>query len=207
MRWRAILLFGAPGSGKGTQGKILGSIPGFCHLSCGDVFRGMDLRTKVGQAFLKYSSAGKLVPDDVTVDLWRQHMTNLVTLGKFKPEIDHLVLDGIPRNADQAKLLEKDLQVDALFHLVCHDRAKLEERLKRRALRDNRLDDASDKVIHDRLKTYETETKPVLEYYGDKKVKEIDAEQFPFEVTRDILTQVKPSKIDKTQRKLAVSGV
>jgi len=207
MRWRAILLFGAPGSGKGTQGKILGSIPGFCHLSCGDVFRGMDLRTKVGQAFLKYSSAGKLVPDDVTVDLWRQHMTNLVTLGKFKPEIDHLVLDGIPRNADQAKLLEKDLQVDALFHLVCHDRAKLEERLKRRALRDNRLDDASDKVIHDRLQTYETETKPVLEYYGDKKVKEIDAEQFPFEVTRDILTQVKPSKIDKTQRKLAGVGV
>ncbi|NDE84458.1 MAG: nucleoside monophosphate kinase [Verrucomicrobia bacterium] len=207
MRWRTILLFGAPGSGKGTQGKILGSIPGFCHLSCGDVFRGMDLRTQVGQAFLKYSSAGKLVPDDVTVDLWRQHMANMVTLGKFKPEIDHLVLDGIPRNAAQAKLLESDLQVEALFHLVCHDRAKLEERLKRRALRDNRLDDASDTVIHDRLQTYERETKPVLEYYGDKKVKEIDAEQFPFEVTRDILTQVKPSKIEKTQRKLAEAGV
>jgi adenylate kinase len=207
MRWRTILLFGAPGSGKGTQGKILGSIPGFCHLSCGDVFRGMDLRTQVGQAFLKYSSAGKLVPDDVTVDLWRQHMANMVTLGKFKPEIDHLVLDGIPRNAAQAKLLESDLQVEALFHLVCHDRAKLEERLKRRALRDNRLDDASDTVIHDRLQTYERETKPVLEYYGDKKVKEIDAEQFPFEVTRDILTQVKPSKIEKTQRKLAEVGV
>ena len=200
-------MFGAPGSGKGTQGKILGSIPGFCHLSCGDVFRGMDLRTQVGQAFLKYSSAGKLVPDDVTVDLWRQHMANMVTLGKFKPEIDHLVLDGIPRNAAQAKLLESDLQVEALFHLVCHDRAKLEERLKRRALRDNRLDDASDTVIHDRLQTYERETKPVLEYYGDKKVKEIDAEQFPFEVTRDILTQVKPSKIEKTQRKLAEVGV
>ena len=53
MRWRAILLFGAPGSGKGTQGKVLGTIPGFCHISCGDVFRGMDLRTPVGQAFLK----------------------------------------------------------------------------------------------------------------------------------------------------------
>ena len=207
MRWRTILLFGAPGSGKGTQGKILGSIPGFCHLSCGDVFRGMDLRSQVGQAFLKYSSAGKLVPDDVTVDLWRQHMGNMVTLGKFKPEIDHLVLDGIPRNAAQAKLLESDLQVEALFHLVCHDRAKLEERLKRRALRDNRLDDASDKVIHDRLQTYERETKPVLEYYGEKKVKEIDAEQFPFEVTRDILNQVRPSKIEKTQRKLAEAGV
>ena len=96
MRWRAILLFGAPGSGKGTQGKVLGTIPAFCHISCGDVFRGMDLRTKVGQAFLKYSSAGQLVPDDVTVDLWRQHMAHLVTLGKFKPEIDHWCWMGFP---------------------------------------------------------------------------------------------------------------
>ena len=190
MRWRAILLFGAPGSGKGTQGKVLGTIPGFCHISCGDVFRGMDLRTPVGQAFLKYSGAGSLVPDDVTVDLWRQHMDHLVTLGKFKPEIDHLVLDGIPRNDAQAKLLKKDLKVEALFHLVCHDRSKLEERLKRRALRDNRLDDASDTVIHDRLATYENETKPVLEFYGEKVVHEVDAEQFPYEVARDILSQI-----------------
>ncbi|NBS88301.1 MAG: hypothetical protein EBS60_09545, partial [Verrucomicrobia bacterium] len=80
MRWRAILLFGAPGSGKGTQGKVLGTIPAFCHISCGDVFRGMDLRTQVGQAFLKYSSAGKLVPDEVTVDLWRQHMAHALSL-------------------------------------------------------------------------------------------------------------------------------
>jgi len=203
MQWRAILLFGAPGSGKGTQGKILGTIPGFCHLSCGDVFRGMDLRTKVGQAFLKYSSAGQLVPDDVTVDLWRQHMANMVTLGKFKPEIDHLVLDGIPRDVEQAKLLKVDIKVEALFHLVCHDRAKLEERLKRRALRDNRLDDASDKVIHDRLETYQKETKPVLDYYGDKLVKEIDAEQFPYEVTRDILSQVHATKAERKNRKLA----
>jgi adenylate kinase len=167
----------------------------------------MDLRTKVGQAFLKYSSAGQLVPDDVTVDLWRQHMAHLVTLGKFKPEIDHLVLDGIPRNVEQAKLLVNDLKVEALFHLVCHDRKKLEDRLKRRALRDNRLDDASDKVIHDRLLTYEKETKPVLEYYGDKTVKEIDAEQFPFEVTRDILNQVQTTKVSRSKKALSTIGV
>lgn len=167
----------------------------------------MDLRTQVGQAFLKYSSAGQLVPDEVTVDLWRQHMAHLVTLGKFKPEIDHLVLDGIPRNLEQAKLLESDLKVEALFHLVCHDKAKLEDRLKRRALRDNRLDDASDSVIHDRLATYEKETKPVLEHYGKKIVKEIDAEQFPFEVTRDILNQVQTTQASKTKRALAAAGI
>lgn len=167
----------------------------------------MDLRTQVGQAFLKYSSAGQLVPDEVTVDLWRQHMAHLVTLGKFKPEIDHLVLDGIPRNLEQAKLLESDLKVEALFHLVCHDKAKLEDRLKRRALRDNRLDDASDSVIHDRLATYEKETKPVLEHYGKTIVKEIDAEQFPFEVTRDILNQVQTTQASKTKRALAAAGI
>jgi adenylate kinase len=134
-------------------------------------------------------------------------MAHLVTLGKFKPEIDHLVLDGIPRNVEQAKLLESDLKVEALFHLVCHDKAKLEDRLKRRALRDNRLDDASDSVIHDRLLTYEKETKPVLEYYGKKIVKEVDAEQFPFEVTRDILNQVKSTKVSKTNRAVAGVGI
>jgi adenylate kinase len=134
-------------------------------------------------------------------------MAHLVTLGKFKPEIDHLVLDGIPRNVEQAKLLESDLKVEALFHLVCHDKAKLEDRLKRRALRDNRLDDASDSVIHDRLLTYEKDTKPVLEYYGKKIVKEVDAEQFPFEVTRDILNQVKSTKVSKTNRAVAGVGI
>jgi adenylate kinase len=127
-------------------------------------------------------------------------------LGKFKPDIDHLVLDGIPRNVEQAKLLVNDLKVESLFHLVCHDRKKLEERLKRRALRDNRLDDASDAVIHDRLQTYEKETKPVLEYYGKKIVKEVDAEQFPFEVTRDILNQVQSTKSGKVRQALASVG-
>jgi adenylate kinase len=83
----------------------------------------------------------------------------------------------------------------------------LEDRLKRRALRDNRLDDASDSVIHDRLLTYEKETKPVLEYYGKKIVKEVDAEQFPFEVTRDILNQVKSTKVSKTNRAVAGVGI
>ena len=134
-------------------------------------------------------------------------MDHLVTLGKFKPEIDHLVLDGIPRNDAQAKLLKNDLKVEALFHLVCHDRSKLEERLKRRALKDNRLDDASDKVIHDRLTTYENETKPVLEFYGEKVVREVDAEQFPYEVARDILSQIGTSKKKTSSPNLAAVTV
>ena len=69
MKFRTILLFGAPGAGKGTQGKILGTIPNFFHCACGDVFRSLKPDSSVGQIFLDYSSRGQLVPDQPTVDL------------------------------------------------------------------------------------------------------------------------------------------
>jgi len=72
MKYNTFILFGAPGSGKGTQGKTLGTIPRLYHCACGDVFRSIDTRTKVGKAFLDYSSKGRLVPDDITVELWRE---------------------------------------------------------------------------------------------------------------------------------------
>jgi len=72
MRYNTFILFGAPGSGKGTQGKTLGTIPRYYHCACGDVFRSIDTRTKVGKAFLEYSGRGQLVPDDITVELWRE---------------------------------------------------------------------------------------------------------------------------------------
>ncbi|MEM9444386.1 MAG: nucleoside monophosphate kinase [Verrucomicrobiota bacterium] len=187
MKYRAFLLFGAPGSGKGTQGKILGTIPGFFHMACGDVFRSMNLSSEVGRAFLEYSSKGQLVPDDVTILLWSEYLEKMIALGRFKPEIDHLVLDGIPRNVHQSEMLEDSLEVKKVFHLSCPDRAKLVERLQRRALKENRIDDANKELIEERLKIYEDETKPVLEFYGNDLIVDIDASYFPYEVLRDIL--------------------
>ena len=69
MKYQTFLLFGAPGSGKGTQGKTLGTIPRYYHCACGDVFRSIDTRSKVGKAFLEYSSKGQLVPDEITVEV------------------------------------------------------------------------------------------------------------------------------------------
>jgi len=190
MTYRVFLIFGAPGSGKGTQGKIIGSIPGFYHLACGDVFRGLDVSSELGQSFLHYSGQGKLVPDDLTVQLWKEHMDKMQALGRFKPEIDHLVLDGIPRNVEQAKILEKDLDVRKIFFLTVPDIDILVERMKHRALKENRLDDANEKTIRHRLETYETESKAVLDFYGKEKSIQVDATQYPFEVLRDILNRV-----------------
>src|SRR5256885_12758649 len=151
MNYRTFILFGAPGSGKGTQGKTLGTIPRYFHCPCGDVFRSIDTRTKVGKAFLEYSSKGQLVPDNITVELWKEAIEAAVDAHKFKPDIDTLVLDGIPRNVGQAKIMEEMIDVKKVFHLSCPSRETLFTRLKKRALKDNRLDDANEEVIQRRL--------------------------------------------------------
>jgi adenylate kinase len=196
MRYRTYLLFGAPGSGKGTQGKTLGTIPRFFHCACGDVFRSIDTRTKVGRAFLEYSSKGQLVPDEITVELWKARIDSMVDGHSFKPDIDILILDGIPRNLGQAKIMDDLIDVEKVFHLSCPDRDKLFYRLKKRALKDNRLDDANEDVIRRRLALYETESKPVLGYYGKDRITCIDATQPPAMVLLRILESINESGDD-----------
>jgi adenylate kinase len=181
-KYQTYLIFGAPGSGKGTQGRALGTVPGYYHCACGDVFRALDLRTPLGKKFLEYSSRGELVPDEITVQLWKIRIDQSVESHAFHPDHDFLVLDGIPRNVDQAKILEDTVRVRRVFHLSCPDRSKLVERLKRRALRDNRFDDANEEVIRHRLETYDHESKPLLEYYGDSMTTHLDATQSPIDV-------------------------
>jgi len=190
MKYQTYILFGAPGSGKGTQGRTLGSIPRFYHCPCGDVFRSIDTRTKVGKAFLEYSSRGQLVPDDITVELWKEAIDAAVDSHKFKPDIDILVLDGIPRNVGQAKIMDELIDVMRVFHLSCPNRESLFTRLKKRALKDNRLDDANEEVINRRLAIYETESKPVLGYYGKDRITCIDATEPPAKVLLHILESV-----------------
>ena len=187
MKYRTIFLFGAPGSGKGTQGRILGRVPNYFYCACGDVFRHLTLDNPIGREFIKYASKGKLVPDGTTVDLWQRSVDNAMRIGQFRPKRDTLVLDGIPRNVHQARMLKKKLEVRAIFYLRCRDLDKMVERLQRRALRENRLDDADLKVIRHRLKTYEQETEPVLRYYGSELVREINSDQLPLNVFHDIL--------------------
>lgn len=189
-KYRTFLIVGAPGSGKGTQGKILGTIPRFYHCACGDVFRALDTRTELGQKFVEYSSRGVLVPDDLTVQLWKARISDHVRSHIFKPDIDSLILDGIPRNVEQAKIMKDIIDVKKVFHLSCPDRQALVGRLRKRALKDNRFDDASEDVIRRRLETYEKESKPVIEYYGPSLVKDVDATQAPVKVAFDILQTI-----------------
>jgi len=188
-RFNTILIFGAPGSGKGTQGNVLGEIPRFYHFAMGDAFRSLDTRSEIGQEFLDYSSRGELVPDELTIKFFKQQIDYRVDAGAFKPDIDFLILDGIPRNTKQAELLEPYINVVGLFHLSCPDRDELGRRLRKRALKEGRLDDAAPVVIQHRIQTYENETKPLLEYYNEVVV-EVHAAQPPIKVLSDLLDSI-----------------
>jgi adenylate kinase len=190
MKYRTILLFGAPGAGKGTQGKILGTIPNFFHCACGDVFRSLKADSPIGKVFIEYSSRGQLVPDATTIELWHEFIDNSTKADRFRAGQDTLVLDGIPRNVRQAEILRDTLEVVAIFYLRCANQEALIARLQRRALKENRLDDANLDVIRERQATYERETKPVLDYY-DKQIQHcIDSDQPPHKVLFDLLKHI-----------------
>ncbi len=187
MKYRAILLFGAPGAGKGTQGKILGEIPNFVHFSSGDVFRSLRVDSPLGRVFVEYAAKGQLVPDQPTVELWQQSVQGWVANGRFSPEADTLVLDGIPRNPNQVEIMSALIDIKAIFNLFCPVLDKLVVRLQRRALKENRLDDANVEVIRQRLETYRRETRAVLDCYPEHLIHQVDSTQEPLYVLTDIL--------------------
>lgn len=191
-RFQTVLLFGAPGAGKGTQGRILGQIPGFFHLSCGDVFRSLDINSPEGREIYKYSSKGMLVPDEVTIRVWKRHLDALTVLSHYKPDEDLLILDGIPRNRRQAELVQAHIEILRIVHLKCTDVEAMIHRIRRRAIRENRADDAQEEIIRQRFQVYEEETKPVLDYYPSSLVDEVDAVGSPAAVLLETLRCVVP---------------
>ena len=194
MRYKTILLVGAPGSGKGTQGKILGAIPGFFHSASGDIFRSLDLESEMGRVFWEYAGKGKLVPDEITVRVWTQFIKGMEMINEFHPDRQIIVLDGIPRNLSQARLLDDTIDVVKVIHLDCSDLAKMVERLRRRAMRENRFDDASDEVIQRRLAVYNAETKPVLDYYPPEKIVRVESTMSQIRVLSELVKTLVPLK-------------
>ena len=190
--YQTVLLFGPPGVGKGTQGRILGQIPGFFHLSCGEVFRSLDINSPDGREVTKHINQGRLVPDETTIRIWKRNLDALTVLSHYKPYEDLLVLDGIPRNRRQAELVEEHIKVNKIIHLMSPDVEAMVQRIRRRAIRENRLDDASEDVIRRRFDVYRQETEPVLQYYSPKLIQEVDAIGSPADILLKVLTIVTP---------------
>jgi adenylate kinase len=191
-RYQAVLLFGMPGAGKGTQGLLLANIPGFFHMSTGDMFRTLDHHSEIGRTFDEYSSRGELVPDEVTVKMWQQYVHAQTVLSLYKPHSDLLVLDGIPRTVEQTKLMKDHIDVRGIIHLVAPNPEEMVTRLQKRAIEQKRVDDAKIDVIRNRLDVYERETRPVLDQFDASLVHEVNAIGTPAEVLGGILRVLAP---------------
>ena len=191
-KFPAVVLFGPPGVGKGTQGKILREIPGFEHVSSGEIFRNLDPSSPAGREVASFASRGELVPDDVTIRIFRSVIEKSVERNEFDPTQELLLLDGIPRTRNQAEILAESFEVLGIVQLAVKDENVTIQRLRRRAITEHRADDANEQTIRHRFAVYRQETAPLLEYYDDDVIHTVDAESAPVVVLCDILNVLVP---------------
>ena len=194
--YRAVMLVGPPGVGKGTQGKLLAQIPGIFHVSSGDMFRELDVNSKCGQIFQEYAGIGKLVPDPITIKIWQDYMAAKVREQVYAPENDLLILDGIPRNIAQAGLMAPYIKLFKVIYMVCEDREVMFKRIRGRSLKENRIDDSEEIVVRYRWDVYKRETEPLIDYYPQDMIRIIDADTTAADVLHQILSMIVPLQKD-----------
>ena len=187
---RAVLLFGPPGSGKGTLGKFLSSAGNHFHLSSGDIFRGLAPESPAGKLYYSYAHQGHLLPDGATVEIWHNYVEGLIATNKYFPHEQLLLLDGIPRTVAQAKLLDKHLNILKIIVLDMPNIEGLLRRMKRRALIERRADDFNESVLRTRMEVYQNETVKLLDHYPKHLIARFNADQRPLEVLRDVLVEL-----------------
>lgn len=161
-----LILFGPPGSGKGTQAAKLVEKYELLHISTGDLFRyEMGNNTPLGQEAKSYIEKGELVPDEVTVGMLRNKVeANL--------DVEGYIFDGFPRTIPQADALDNLLaengnEVSLLLMLDVPD-DELVKRLLLRGETSGRADDTEESIIRNRIEVYKSETTPVFDYYATK---------------------------------------
>jgi adenylate kinase len=165
---RRILLLGPPGGGKGTQAKLLTKALGIPHISSGEMLReAIASETELGRKASEFMAVGDLVPDDLVVAMVKERLCRDDAMCGY-------ILDGFPRNVDQAEALANAMGSDGIeTTIVLHvDEDQTVERLLRRAGLEGRADD-NEATIRHRLEVFREETEPLIAYYGDR-VRRVD---------------------------------
>ena len=160
------LIFGPPGSGKGTQSVRLAENFNLTHLSTGDMLRAeIDAGTELGKKMGKIMSTGELVPDDVVIEMIAAKIDNTKNSAGF-------LFDGFPRTVAQTISLEKMLKergmkIDSMLVLDVNH-VELVKRLIGRAELSGRPDDKDPAVIENRIEVYKEKTEPIIDYCRKK---------------------------------------
>ncbi|MFN0065025.1 MAG: adenylate kinase family protein [Chlamydiales bacterium] len=189
-KYESVLLFGPPGVGKGTLGKFLASGGGQYHLSSGEIFRRLAGYTPAGKLFYSYAKKGELVPDEETISIWKHYVDGLIATNVYYPHSQYLLLDGIPRTLQQAKLIDQFISVRHVIVLESSNTDSLVERLEWRARCEGKVEEVAPSVIDRRLQAYEREIGALLAFYPVHMVSRVNGEQKPLEVLRDVLVRL-----------------
>lgn len=177
------IMFGPPGAGKGTHAAAVREKYNLCHLSTGELLRAEIAEgTQLGLEAKKLIEKGSLVPDSMVEGMIEGQFNKVKGCGGF-------LLDGFPRTLGQAEDLDAILakrgeEVTAVISLMISDET-VKQRIAHRAAIEGRADDASEETINNRIKTYHTQTEPLIEYYKAKgKYYEVQAEEPTIEQNR-----------------------
>ena len=200
-----IILLGAPGAGKGTQSKFITEQYGIPQISTGDILRkAVREGTEIGKMAKSYMDQGKLVPDDVIIEIMKARLN--------EPDCSKgYILDGFPRTLKQAEKLESIAQIDVVINIEVSTESLLERLTGRRSCpkcgavyhikfnpppEDGKCkcggelyqrDDDREETVRKRLETYRTQTEPLIEYYSSKNLlKSVDGNKTPTEVFQEI---------------------
>jgi len=185
-----IVLFGPPGSGKGTQAQNLVEKYNWVQLSTGDMFRyNIKNKTELGTLAKTYIDQGQLVPDDVTTKMLKEEV-------KHHKDAEGLIFDGYPRTTNQAIALDEILkevlgrEVDVCLSLMVEDE-RLVKRILDRGKTSGRVDDASEEIIRNRIKEYYKKTDEVSQHYRTQnKWIEIDGVGEIYEITERLVDEI-----------------
>ena len=170
-----IILFGPPGSGKGTQAEKLIQEFNLIHISTGDLLRQeiTDV-TPLGMEAKSFMDQGALVPDEVVIGMISSKLDSNTDANGF-------IFDGFPRTVAQAEALDKLLSfknypITRVLSLQVTEE-ELVKRLLNRGLTSNRSDDQDESIVRNRIEEYRNKTSPVATYYGDQsKLSEVQGE-------------------------------
>jgi adenylate kinase len=195
-KYKAILIFGPPGCGKGTQAKILAEDKKYFHFSTGDMFRSLKndpymKDSEIGKKVTELISGGNFVPDNLTIELFYKTIEDYVQKGRYNPLEQTLILDGIPRNVPQVSLIKDRIQVEKIIYLHAEDLEVFAERISKRAQIEGRKDDADPVVVMKRLTVYQNDTAPVINQYSSDLILKIDALPSVEEIHDDIVSALK----------------
>jgi adenylate kinase len=183
-----IVLLGAPGAGKGTQGTALAEQFGVPHVSSGELLRAeMADDTELGHTVRDIVASGELVPDDLVLSIVGRAVNEAMQTGGY-------ILDGFPRTVEQAKrafdlAVPAGLEADFVIYLAVPDDV-VRERLAGRA--EGRVDDGDPLVVQRRLDLFHAETEPLLQFYRARDIlREVDASGTPDEVRANVLAALR----------------